>query len=504
MRARNFTIALFLAGYLLLVTAMALASVSGLGAGIQAIRAGRGATVAAVLLAGIYLQSLFVSLATGFGVAAIFSDSQLRRYPLRAWERQVARHVIGIADPFWCLFLTLDLGAATGLYAAGTGAFWLGLIAILLLFLSNYLCARALGTAVDRTIECKGGGAVLILAAAGVTLPLPFLVRAHKNPAVRMIWHALPTSGAADAIVRTGGPAVAGLAIVIAWLLALAAILVLLESRGPRVNSKQSGKLAWTGPIDRIGALFGTRYGVLVAHWLRFYTRNNRFRAIYPLALPAFALLIYVAGRPTTRNPFALSIAAFSMVGCLASGQFAVNQFGYLSGGMRRFLLLPTDSAAALRAGSYVFTVLGAATIPVAALIWCLLWRQPFDARTLLMLISCGFASVFLFHGVAVWTSVLGASRGNFYQSFGNDLSVAGNLVGMGGGFSLVLGPTLLAKYRPGIVSARHWWAAPPMALVAMALYFASLHFAEAAFRARRERIMMLLEGNSQEIKPGR
>lgn len=113
------------------------------------------------------------------------------------------------------------------------------------------------------------------------------------------------------------------------------------------------------------------------------------------------------------------------------------------------------------------------------------------------MLVSCGFASVFLFHGVAVRTSVLGASRGNFYQSFGNDLSVAGNLVGMGGGFGLVLGPTLLAKYRPGIVSPRQWWAAPPMALAAMALYFASLHFAEAEFRSRRERLMVLLEGNS-------
>jgi hypothetical protein len=392
------TIALFLAGYLLLVTVMALAAVSGLGAGVQAIRSGRGVTVAAVLLAGIYLQSLFVSLATGFGMAAIFSDSQLRRYPLRAWERQVARHVIGIADPFWCLFLILDLGAAIGLYAAGTGGFWPGLIAILLLFLSNYLCARVVGTVVDRTIEMKGGGALLILAAAAVTLPLPFLVRAHKNPAVRLIWHALPTSGAADAITRTGSPAIAGLAIAIAWLVALAASLVLVESRAPRVNSRQSGKLVWTGPIDRIGALFGSRYGVPVAHWLRFYTRNNRFRAIYPLALPGFTLLIYVAGRPTTRNPFALSVAAFSMVGSLATGQFAVNQFGYLSSGMRRFLLLPTDSAAALRSGSYLFTALGAATIPVAALIWCVLWRQPFDPRTLLMLVSCGFASVFLFH----------------------------------------------------------------------------------------------------------
>jgi hypothetical protein len=273
---------------------------------------------------------------------------------------------------------------------------------------------------------------------------------------------------------------------------------VVLERNPPTLKVAQAAAIAWAGPIDRFGALFGVRHGVLVAQWLRFFSRNNRFRAIYPLALPIFAFLIYLFDRLESKYPFALAIAAFSTLGTITTGQFAVNQFGYVGSGFRRYLLLPIDPAAAFRAGSYLFVALGAILIPFGAAIWCWLSRMPFDARTLAMLVGCSVTSLFLFHSVAIWTSLLGASRGNFYQSFGNDLSFAGNATLGGASLVMALAPTLLARLRPGMVAPDHWWVLPPIAAGAALIYFASLKSATAVFRTRRERLMELLEGRGR------
>jgi hypothetical protein len=498
-RSRSGKIALFFAGYLLLAMVMAFLSMGGIGAGMQAIRSGKGPLVAGIALAGIYLQGLLASVVLGFGMAAIFSDTELRRYPLKERERRLARHFIGIADPFWYLFLALDLGVALGLYLFGEGSFWLGAIAALLLLVSNYLGARVVGILVDRLMAKKAGGAVLILLAIGCAMVPQMMMRGYKNPAIagplKRVWTWLPPAGAAAAMTQADLAALSGLAVVLGWLIAAAALLVVLERRQPEVHAAQATKVVWAGPIDRFGALFGPRNGPLVAHWLRFFSRNNRFRAIYPLALPIFAFLMYTFGRMESRNPFALTIAAFSVFGIITTGQFAVNQFGYVSGGFRRYLLLPTEPAAAFRAGSYLFVTLGAALIPVGASLWCLLSPAPFDARALVMLVGAGFTSLFLFHSVAIWTSILGASRGNFYHSFGNDLSFPGNATLIGAALTLVLVPMQLAKFRPEIVSPDYWWATPPMAVAAIVLYFASLRSAAAVFRTRRERLMAMLEG---------
>ncbi|MGO9260587.1 MAG: hypothetical protein ACLQU1_30410 [Bryobacteraceae bacterium] len=493
-RSRSGKIALFFAGYLLLVMVMAFLSMGGIGAGMQAIRSGKGPLVAGIALAGIYLQGLLASVVLGFGMAAIFSDTELRRYPLKERERRLARHFIGIADPFWYLFLALDLGVALGLYLFGEGSFWLGSIAALLLLVSNYLGARVVGILVDRLMAKKAGGAVLILLAIGCAMLPQMAMRGYKNPAIagplKQLWTWLPPAGAAAAMTRADLTAVSGLAVVAGWLIAMAALLVVLERRPPKVQVALATKVVWAGPIDRFGALFGTRNGRLVALWLRFFSRNNRFRAVFALALPIFVLMI----RQGSGNPFALSEATFSMVGIAITGRFAVNLFGYVGGGFRRCLLLPTEPAAALRAGSYLFVSLGVVLISLGAGAWCLLSRAPFDGRALIMLVGASVTSLFLFHGVAIWTAILGARRGN-YQGFGNDLSFAGNATLLGGVFGLLLAGTLLAKRWPGIVSPDHWWATPPMAAAAIGLYFASLRSAAAVFRTRREQLMATVEG---------
>ena len=96
----------------------------------------------------------------------------MRRFPLRAQERRLARHFIGIVDPYWILFFALDLGLTVGLYLFGSGNFGYGLIAVLLLFICNYLAARVLAMLVQR-LTSKRFGSMVLLAAVMMVGMLP-------------------------------------------------------------------------------------------------------------------------------------------------------------------------------------------------------------------------------------------------------------------------------------------------------------------------------------------
>src|SRR5207249_3451761 len=98
----------------------------------------------------------------GFGLNAIFSETELRRYPLSAADRRLSRHLAGILDPFWFPSLALELGLAAGLYVEGAAGFWIATIAVLLFFVSNYLAARVVAVIIDQLIKRKGGGAILL------------------------------------------------------------------------------------------------------------------------------------------------------------------------------------------------------------------------------------------------------------------------------------------------------------------------------------------------------
>ncbi len=500
-RTRNGKIALFFAGYLLLVMVVSLLAAGGIGAGMAAIRSGKGMLIAGLMLGGIYGQAIVASVVLGFGMTAIFSETELRRYPVRSLERRLTRHFIGIVDPYWLLFLALDLGLAFGMYLFGAGSFWFGLIAALLLFFSNYVAARLLGMMVDRLMMKKGGSAIMLVSVMLLGL-LPAMLGPviHRNPefldAVARLWQSTPPAGAAMAMTRTGFGALSGLGLILLWTAALVAFLVMLERRPPKVRVVQAGKVSWESPFDHIGAVFGPQTGPLVAHWLRFYSRHNRFRTIYPLALPLAAFLQFFYGRRTgPEGSFATSLSVFLILGFVGTGQFAVNQFGYVGGGFRRFLLLPTGAATAFRAGSYMFVMLSAALILPAAVLWSLFVPARLDPRAIVMLVAASVTSLFFFHGIGLWTSLLGPRRGNYNQSFGNDLSFAGNIVVIGGMLSLLFLPQVVAKQWPNAITPDYWFVAIPAALLAAVFYFTSLHFATALFRAKREGLMVLLEG---------
>src|ERR1019366_8904875 len=90
-RTRSGKIALFFAGYLLLIMVIVILGAGGIGAGVVAVKSGRAGTVASMVLGGLFVQALLATVIMGFGVNEVFADGELRRYPLRAREREAAR-----------------------------------------------------------------------------------------------------------------------------------------------------------------------------------------------------------------------------------------------------------------------------------------------------------------------------------------------------------------------------------------------------------------------------
>ena len=232
-RSRNGRIALFLAGYLILIAAIVLFATGGFGAAVIAVRSGKAELVAKIVLGSIFVEALLASNILGFGLNAIFSDLELRRYPLHAWDRRIARHFIGLA---------------VGLYVAGPGSFWFGLIAVVLLFVSNYILARVIALAIDRIMQRPGGSAVLLVIVMSLAIGPSVLAQAGKNhpewgDAVARWLTWTPPFAAAAAMIRGGMQAVKGLFVIVAWIAGALALLVRLESLAPIRTAAASTKI---------------------------------------------------------------------------------------------------------------------------------------------------------------------------------------------------------------------------------------------------------------------
>jgi len=504
-RSRNGKIALFLAGYLLLVIVFGLLAAGGLGAGVLALRAGKATQLAAGVLFGVFFCATIGTVILGFGINVIFAETEMRRYPLRAREREMARHLVAILDPYWYLVFGLEFGLLMGLYLYGAGSFWLGLIAILLLFACNYVTARVVSTVVERLVA-RRGGAIVVMAAImslslGPSILMPYLEKHPHAASPYLGWFAWTAPyGAALAMTRPDWSAAGGLALIVLWTVALGALMVALERRPARAQVMSSGKIEWGSRFDRVGVFLGPQNAILIGQWLRFFSRNNRFRMMYPLSLPLVGFMIYALTRQPgmalgSRGEFASAMGAFTIIGFIGTGQFAVNQFGYVGNGLRRYMLLPADPAAALRSCSYTFALLDGALILVGLAVWPWLSGGAFDLRMLVLLAGCSLTGLFLYLAVGVWCSLLAARRGNYYSSFGNDLSFAGNLILIGAMLSLIFLPRLAALRWPDVFRSGYWWVTLASAAVAAAVYRMSLDRAAVWFRHRRERLLGVMEG---------
>jgi hypothetical protein len=469
-----------------------------------AVQSGKALKVARIVLSSLFVELVLATVIMGFGLNATFSDLELRRYPVGAIERRVTRHLVALLDPFWFLGFALEIGLVIGLYGMGAGSFGVGLIAVLLLFVSNYLAARVFGVFVDRLMQSKIGALVLMAAIFAVALgaaQIPLVVK-HSPAAVAGVIRVLrytPPFGAAAAITGSGLRAASGIAVIVFWLAGLAAALVALERRPMHRQKLPTTKISFDSFYDRAGAWFGAEKAPLIAFWLRFYARNTRLRALFLLTLPLLGFLTYMLGKHRVQlgGMFVAALGTFALVGFIAPARFITNQFGCTGGGFRRYFLMPTDPTTALRTGSYASLTMGAPLIVVAAIAWAVLAPGPFDGRMLFMLVASGIAGLLMFHGLGLWTSVLAARRSNYYQNLGNDLSLAANIILIGGVLVCMVAPALLAKFAPAWVSPERWWIAIVPAVLALLFYLLSLRATGALFRQRHERLMAVVEGRN-------
>jgi hypothetical protein len=502
-RTRNGRIALFVAGYLLLLLVVIFFVVVGAGGGMAAVRFGMAERIAQGALTTLFVSATITSVVLGFGLNEVFSDTELRRYPLKQSERRFARHFAGLADPFWFLFLALYLGLVFGLYLYGSGNLALGIGAALALFVCNYLAAQVVGLGIERLMQQKGGSFLLPLAimivAFAPSLAVPML---RKNPAAgRAATQALaytPSFGAGTMMTRTDAAAYRGLGLIAWWGLGLTAALVTLERRPPRIRVVQTTRIQWDTPFARVAAVFGPRYAPLVEHWLLFLFRCKRFRLSYLMSLALVPFLLLVWTRQAARgNPFAGAVGVFAVAGLAPAAAFLVNQFGYVGSGFRRYFLFPMDAAAALRASSFTLMALCSVYVVLAALAWVLFAPVAWNARGLVMLLASGVFGLFAFHGVGLWTTLYGPRRCDPNKTMGNDLSLAGNLVVVGGMMSVLLGPMIAGQFHKGLITPDRWLVVVALAAVAVCFYFASLRRTTALLLSRREKLLAVVEGRA-------
>jgi hypothetical protein len=504
-RSRNGKIALFMTGYLLLLLGLGLFGFGGYKAGVLAVQTGQAELVAQIVLSAIFVEAALSTVVLGFGIGAVFVESELRRYPLTAGQRRMARHITGIVDPFWFLVLAGDIGLVIAMYLLGAASLTAGVGAMVLLIPANYLLARVVALIVDRLMLRKGGSVVLMALIIGLSMVPGLLASAlKKDPTLgyRILdglrWTA--PFGAAAAMTRHGAPALSGAALVLGWIVVLMGFVLLLERRTPeRQGSAAKGPLAWSGIFERAGALFGPDYAALVGHWLRFYTRNTRFRTMYLLTLPLAAFLAYQMGS-VARYRNAMFIAAMGvgpMCGFLSTSRFAVNLFGYTGGGFRRFLVFPESISGTFRAASYASMLIGGSELLLALALWIAVSPVAWDGRMLAMLVSTGLFGLFALNGAGLWATLYNPRRGNYNAALGNDLSASGNALLIGGMLGPIFGLRYLARNVAWTVAPENWWMWVCLAAAAIAFYLFSLRRIAAELPGRRERLMALVEGKA-------
>jgi len=504
-RTRNGRIALFFTGYAFAVLILILMTAGGIGAAMVAVRSGQAQKVAQAVLGGLFLNAFFGSVVTGFGINTAFTDQALRRYAIGARERLAARHLTGILEPVWIFVLGLDLGLCTGLYALGAGSFWLGAVAVVLLLIADYLLARVFATLIEWLSHVKGGTAILFLMLMCVCLLpsilIPRLEKAHgAREAMLAVLQYTPPFAAASLMTNPHADLLYQFWLLAGWTAASLVLLAVIERQAALPRSAAAAAVTWDDRYERIASIFGPTMAPLVGRSLRYYVRSNKVRFNYIAAIPLLAFLTFNRATTTENGPQHYSVralGAFVIAGFLGTAVMATNQFGFDSSGFRRYFLLPVRPGAILRASSYTALSLGGTLVAASMVLWVLFAPVPFDPRLDTMLLASGVGGLFLFNALSIWTSLLAPRATSFETTFGNQLSLAANVLLIGGLLGCVFGAVALDQTAGPAAVLNYWWVSIPAATLAIAFYSYSLRQGEAVFVSRRERLLNALEGRN-------
>jgi hypothetical protein len=172
-----------------------------------------------------------------------------------------------------------------------------------------------------------------------------------------------------------------------------------------------------------------------------------------------------------------------------------LNLFGYDGAGIRRYAVLPSTFATALRASSLASLLLRAVAMLAAFALWIIFTWNLFESRTLLATFGIAGAGLFLFNALGLWTSVLSPKVANFDSIWNNRLSFGANLVL----FCFVFTPYFIAiMYFESLDSSvllRFWRPSLAMMALSVAFYLFSMKMIEPVLNWRREKLINLIAG---------
>jgi len=112
----------------------------------------------------------------------------------------------------------------------------------------------------------------------------------------------------------------------------------------------------------------------------------------------------------------------------------------------------------------------------------------------IVMLVSCGFAGLFLFQAFGIWTSLLAPRAIEFKAILGNKLSIWANLLTI---VCVLFGYLILPKVLENVGMEpllEHWWVVPLILFATMIFYIATLFVGAVVFSSRREIILSTIE----------
>ncbi|MGH9838989.1 MAG: hypothetical protein ACREEM_09405 [Blastocatellia bacterium] len=504
-RTRNGRIALLFLLYMLGGSIALLFLLSGFGATIADDVFGQNGFFARWMLAGFFINGVGLSLLFGVGVREAFSDESLRHYPFSVRERFAVRQLIGLLDPIWLILITGVIGAVIGFAWLKKGVLFMGLIGALLFICANYLTTSVLLLVIGLMMRTRRGSAVL----GGLALALVTIGSAAVSVVSvarsEWVWRQLDTflsftpPGAAAAMMvgESVFQVLGSLLFLVAWCVALALILKKLESLPPASNTDYAGESAWDGLCDQAARPFGPTYAPFVGKSLRYHLRCNMIRFSL-LTSPLFVLFgkFMIPGR-SLNGELIITFALFFMTSAATGAAMMLNLFGFDSAGIRRYAVLPSTFAVALRAGSFASLLLRALVMLTALALWAVLSREHITARIALLVLSIIVASLFLFNALGLWTSVLAAKRSDLESMWNNRLSFGGNVV-MLGGMAIPYVIAVMASERVSPAeAARFWWVPALLMILCIGFYAYSLKAIEPVLESRKERLINLIAGAS-------
>ncbi len=505
-RTSSGKIALLFFLYMLGALLALLFSISGFGVALGMIEKGEGESIARWTLSTLFANGIGLSLLFGLGPRNAFSEESLRRYPLNSQERFAVRHLIGLLDPIWLILVAGAFGLALGFWWMGAGSIFTGIPAAFLFIVANYLATAVLLSIIGMLMQTRTGsallGAAVILLVSFGPLVISSLIAARNFGILRVFDYILlviPPGAAAAVLAGDSVLTVIGGAFwLIVWCGSLLLALAKLESRPKITQTAVAGSITWNDFCDQFGHLLGNKYGPLLSKSLRYHLRCNLIRFSL-ITAPLIVLMgnFLVPGRGQGRF-FLISLSMLFIMSSATGAALMLNLFGYDDAGIRRYAVLPISFADALRAGSLASLMLRAVTVFVALALWLMFYaRKSVSWKMIVMMLCIALASLFLFNAFGLWTSIFSPKRSNFNAMWNSRLSFGGNVVVIGG----VVIPLWTAMAIADLVGTstflRFWWMPSLILIFCVGFYAFSLLFIKRPVEKRRERLINLIAGAS-------